>query len=131
MLLGWNMLASLTYCIYALPEWLWIMLLLGNIGLDFFLTNLLHTYIVIILARQGYTFDMSIHDIESLGIPKRSLLKMLSHFSSSIWKHFASKKALHKISFTGLIILPSVVLCHLKKILFSLFSFSFSFILVI
>jgi len=60
------------------------MLLLGNIGLGFFLTNLLHTYIVIILARQGYTFDMSIHNIKSLGIPKRSLLKMLSHFSSSI-----------------------------------------------
>ena len=86
------------------------MLLLGNIGLGFFLTNLLHTYIVIILARQGYTFDMSIHDIESLGIPKRSLLKMLSHFSSSIWKHFASKKALHRISFTGLIILPVMIL---------------------
>ena len=101
------------------------MLLLGNIGLDFFLTNLLHTYIVIILARQGYTFDMSIHDIESLGIPKRSLLKMLSHFSSSIWKHFASKKALHKISFTGLIILPSVVLCHLKKFFFLSFLFLF------
>jgi len=78
------MLASPTHCIYASPEWLWIILLLGNISLGFSLTNLLHACVVIILVRQGYIFNISVHDIKSLGIPKESFLKMLSHFSSSI-----------------------------------------------
>jgi len=78
------MLASPTHCIYVLPEWLWIILLLGNIGLGFSLTDLLHACVVIILVRQVYIFNMSVHDIKSLGIPKESSLKILSHFSSSI-----------------------------------------------
>jgi len=56
---------------------------------------------------------MGVHNIGSLGIPKGNPSKMLSHFSSSIWEHFASKKALHRIGFSELINLPSVVLCCL------------------
>jgi len=66
----WNISVSPTCCVYALLEWLQIMLLLGNIDWDSFLRNLLYIYMIIILLRWEYTFYIDVHDIRSYRILK-------------------------------------------------------------
>ena len=111
-----------------LPEWLWLMLLLGNTGSGSSLMNHLHVHVMITLLRWECTFYMGVHDIRSFGTPKGNLLKMLSCFLSSIQEHFASKKASHRFSFLNLLfyILPGIVLHHPKycSVSFPFFSFS-------
>ena len=48
--LGWNILASLIWCVHILPDWLQIMHWLANTGLDFSLENLLYVHVEIILS---------------------------------------------------------------------------------
>ena len=121
--LGWNMLNSPTCYVHVSPEWLQIMLILGNIGLGFFLMNFLHVYVVITLLRQKHIFYMGVYNIKSLGTPKECpiqpwaqsrdvamltirylvyvpvLLKMLLYLLNSIQKFSVFKNTLHKIWF--------------------------------
>ena len=61
--LEWNTLNSPICCIQELPEWLQIILLLKNTGLDFLLKSLLLVYVRIILLRWEHIFYMGMHDI--------------------------------------------------------------------
>ena len=61
--LEWNTLNFPICCMQELPEWLQIILLLKNTGLDFLLKSLLLVYVGIILLRWEHTFYMGMHDI--------------------------------------------------------------------